>query len=228
MGHRSLGPRDEIVSTFLLIGGDEVRVVDAGERLHSGHLLTDESLKGRLQDLGTVHGISKVHTADVPAANDEIVGVDHGHEVMERDVDLLARAAVHTELGRGSHDDGAVVVGTAFALLGLPNKTAAVGNDTGSNGGTIVATPADQHDTELRDLAVDLEVVEGLLGGGHILAVGVLGNGRGTVSVLGLDGFVSVLDVGRVNDKELLGRGGRRCTTSVRKADAVLGVRSHC
>jgi hypothetical protein len=44
VGIASLGARDEVVSTLLLVGGDKVWVVDAREGLDEGHLLADKRL----------------------------------------------------------------------------------------------------------------------------------------------------------------------------------------
>lgn len=226
--HGSLGAWDKVVGAIFLVRSDKVRVVDAGERLDLGHLLADQRLQRRLEDFGTVHGLGQVQTANVPTTNDEIVGVDHGHEVMEGDVDILARLAVDTELGRGSHDDGTIVIGTALALLSLPLKATTVGQNTRSDSCTVVATQTDQHNTELGNVAVDLEVVEGLLGHGHILTFGILRDSRGAVGVLGLDGLVGVFNIGGIDDKEILGSSrSRNPTSTVRRTELLFGVRSH-
>lgn len=196
VGHGSLAALKDVVGTLLLVGSDEVGVVDARKGLHGSHLLADQHLQRRREHLGTVHGISKVHAADVPTTHNEVVGVNHGKKIMERNVDFLASLAVDSELRGRAHDDRSIVVGRALALLGLPDEIALVGDDTGGHSGTVVATPADKHDADLGDLAVDLEVIESLLGNGDILALGVLGDVRGAVGVLGLDGILGVLHVG--------------------------------
>jgi hypothetical protein len=225
MVHGSLGAGDDIVSALLLVSSNEVRVVNAGQRLHNGHFLADERLQRRREDLCAIHGVSKVHAADIPTTNDEVIGVNHWQKIVERNVDVLSTLAVDTELGRRTHDDRAVVVGTALSLLGLPNEIALVGNDTSCDGGSVVAAETDQHHTKLGNLAVELEVIDGLLGNSYILAVGVLGNVRSTVSILCLDGVIGVLDIGRVDDKEIL-----RCrlhSEPIRPAAAFFSVRSH-
>jgi hypothetical protein len=225
MGHGSLATFENVVGAILLVSSDEVGVVDARQRLHGAHLLADKRLQGRREDLGAVHGLREVHAADVPSANNEVVGMDHGQQVMERNVDLLASLAVDTELSGRAHNDGTIVVGATLALLGLPNEVALVGDDTSGDRGAVVAAPADQHDTGLGNLAVDLEVVDSLLGNRNILAVVVLGNVRGTVGVLRLDGVLGVLHIRRVDDKEILGN--RLYIEPIRVADAVLCVWCH-
>lgn len=197
----SLGALKEIVGSVLLVGSNEVRVVDGGEGSQLSHLLPDVGLESRLKDLGAIHGLGQVQRADVPASNDKVVGVDHGQQVVEGDVDLLVGLGVGSELDGRAHDDGAVVVGLLNALLGVPNKVASVGNDTGGNSGTVVTTPADKHHADLGNLAVDLEVVERLLGSSHKVAVGVGLDTGGAIGVFGSDFRVRVIDIGGIDDE---------------------------
>lgn len=229
-----LGAGDQVVGAVLLVGGDEVGIVDAGKRDHLGHLLADEVLEGRLQHLGTVHGVSQVQAADVPAANDKVVGVDHGQDVVEGDVDVQVGLGIVAELQGRAHDDGAVVVGGLGAVAGVPDQVAAVGHDAGSHGGAVVAAPADQHDAELGDLGLDLEVVDGLAGGGHADAVLALRHRGGAVGVLGADLGVRVHHIGRVDDELGAGRNASRggsavvvVSITVRGARIGLSVRCH-
>ena len=96
--HASLGARDHVVGAVLLVGGNEVGVVDTRERDHGAHLLANKLLQGGLEDLGAVHGSSQIHLADVPASNDEVVGVSHGEEIVERDVDVPVGLGVGAKL----------------------------------------------------------------------------------------------------------------------------------
>lgn len=216
-----LGAVDDIVGTVLLVGGDEVGVVDAGQRLHLGHLLAYHLLERRLQNLSTVHGLGHVHAADIPTTHNEIIGMDHGEQVMEGHVDLVAGLGVGAQLDGGAHDDGAVVVRSLGTLASLPGQTPTVGNETGGDGGTVVTTPSDKHDPDLAHLAVDLEVVGGGLGSGSELAIGATGNIGGMVGILGLDIVVGVDDVGGVDSEE----GGGR---PVHGAVGHIRMRSHC
>lgn len=232
MRRRGLGALNDIVSSVLLVGGNEVGVVNGGKRSQPSHLLLDVSLQGRLQDLGTIHGLSQVQRANVPAANDQVVGVDHGQETVERDVDLLVGLGIGSELDGGAHDDGAIVVGLLDALLGIPHKVAAVGNDTRGDSGTIVTTPADKHHANLGNFAVDLEVVERFLGSRHKVAVGVGLDAGGTISILGADFRLSIIDIGGVHDEGALSStSGRRVAIciaiSVRGARAIFRVGGH-
>lgn len=232
MSHGGLGALNDIVGSVLLVGGNEVGVVDGGKRSQPSHLLPDVSLQGRLQDLGAIHGLSQVHRADVPAANDQVVGVDHGQEIVEGNVDILVGLGVGSKLDGGAHDDGAVVVGLLGAFLGVPHKVAAVSNDARGDGGTVVTTPADKHHANLGNLAVDLEVVERFLGSRHKVAIGVGLDAGGTISILGADFRLSIIDIGGVHDEGALSStSGRRVAIGiaipVRGARAIFRVGGH-
>lgn len=198
----SLRTLEDVVGTVLLVGSDEVRVVDTGQGLQLGHLLANKLLESRLKDLGTVHGVSKVHAADVPAANDKIIGVDHRQHVIEGNVDLLAGLGVGSKLDSRAHDKRTIVIGSTRTFLGLPSKVLAVGDNTSSHGGTVVTTPADHHQTNLADLTVDLELIVGRLGGGDKLTIRGAGDIGSMISIATLDFIVGVLDVGRVDGKQ--------------------------
>lgn len=219
-----LAAGNQVVGTVLLVGGNEIRVVDGWERGDGSHLLADHGLEGWLKDSSTVHGISQVHGADIPSANDEVVGVDHGQNVMEGDVDILGGLRIRTKLHGGGHGDGTVVVCSTVALTCGPGEVAAVGNDTSSDGGTVVTTETDQHHTDLGDGTLDLEVVDGLLGGSNVLASLILGDRGGAVRVLGLDSLGSVLDVWAVDREKVLDGGS---TVPVCNTSAIVSVWCH-
>jgi hypothetical protein len=230
MGVGRFGTWDEVVGTLLLVGSNEVRVVDGGKGLHVGQLLADERLESRLEDTGTIHGLSQVHAADVPSTDHEVIRMDHGEKIMEGDVDILAARAVGAEFGSRSHDDRAIVVSRLSTRLGVPSEATLVGDDTGSNSGSVVTTPSNQHDADLGDLTIDLEVIQSFLGNRHILTLAVLGDGRGAVRVLGVYKVVRVLDVGGVDNEEILGgsRSSSYLYTNIRRADdSVFSVGSH-
>ena len=150
----------------------------------------------------------------------------HRQKVMKWDMDLFPSLAINTELGSGAHDHGAIVIGATLALFRLPDKVALVSNEASGDSGTVVATPAHEHHADFRNLTVDLKVIKSLLGNSYVIAVGILGNVCSTVGVLGLDGVLSVLNIGGVDNEEML-RSGIIHIKPVRLADAVFRVRSH-
>ena len=211
----ALAAGEEVVGTVSLVGGNEVGVVDGGKRLEVLHLGAELALEIGLKNGGTIHGIGQVHVVDVPTTEDEVVGVGHGEKVMERNVDLLTSLGVGAELDGGGHDDGAIVVRLLLTLARVPGDVVAVGNDTGGDSGTVVTTPSNQHQTDLSDLTLHLEVILGLQGLGDVLAV-VLGDLGGAVGVLGLDLILGVGHVGGVDHEKVVGAGGRgRCSIAV-------------
>lgn len=222
-----LGARNDIVRAVFLVGGNEVGVVNARKRLQLRHLLADLVLERRLQDAGAVHGLGEVQAADIPTADDQVIGVQHRQHVVEGDVDFLS-VLVGAQLDSGAHNDGAIVVGRLLALTAVPGEATAVGNDTSGHGAAVVAAPADKHDTNLGNLAVDLEVVGFDLGRGDILAVRSAGDLSGVVGVLGLDGVVSVDDVGRVHSEQRSISAGRPPVHRAGDSNSLGRVRSHC
>lgn len=231
MGRACLVAGENIVCTILLVRRDEIRVIDAGQGLHESHLLVDHGLQGRLENLRPVHGRRDVHAADVPATDDKVIWVDHGQHVVEGDVDLDAGSNLRPQFDGGTHDDRAVVVGSTRTFTSIPNKTTTVGNDTGRDGGPIVTAPTNQHHANLGNLAVDLEVVGGLLRRSRVFAIRRLGDGGGAIHVLALDVVVSVRDIGRVDGEKILGGlsrvEGLGNAVPVRGADASFRVRCH-
>ena len=209
MSHGSLGALENVVCTLFLVGGDEVRVVDAGEWLHPRHFLLNKVLQRRLEHLSTVHSLGKVHAANVPPSDYKIVGVDHGKDFVERDIDLLAGLGFRTEFHGGSHDHGAIVIGSTRTLAGVPCQALTVGNDACRDGGTVVPTPSHQHHTDLADFAVNLEVVDSLFGSRHIFAVTCRRDIGGAVGIFGLDLIVGIHYVWGVDGEEIfLGSAG--------------------
>ena len=137
---------ENVVSTVRLVSGNEVGVVDGREGLEGRELLLDLTLEIVIQDLGTGHGLGQVQGRDIPTAEDHVVGVDHGQNVREGNVDIVT-LLVNSELQGRSLDDGSKVVGGLDTLLGVPGKLAAVGDDGGGQGRSVVSTPADHHET---------------------------------------------------------------------------------
>lgn len=229
VGVASLAALEDIVGTVFLVGSNEVRVVDGLEGDHLSHLLLDEGLQSGLKDLSAVHGLSQVHLANVPTTNNEVIGVDHGQNIVEGDVDVGVGLGIRSKLHGRSHNKGAVVVGLTGTLLGVPDEVAAVGENTSSDSGTIVAAPADQHHADLGNLAVDLEVILSLLGSSNKVAIGVSLDAGSTVGVLGLDLGVRIGDIGRVDDESSGGSSGSAVSGNrpVRGARGNLRVGSH-
>ena len=137
--------RKEVVRTLLLIGSDEVWVVDRGERLDRSHEGNKLALKVPGENLSTLHSRIERSTRNVPPADDEVVGV-HGREDRgEWDVDILPRRGVDTKTKGGSTEDRANVVGRLNAFLRAPGDVVGVGEDGGGQGGAIVAAKTNHH-----------------------------------------------------------------------------------
>ena len=140
--------------------------------------------------------IYKQYTEIYLTIKHDVVRVDHGQEVLERDVDLALGPRPQTH-GAGLRD-GAEVVGTLLAVLRVPAEAESVGDGRRYDGGAIVAAHSNQHDAQLGHLAACAEGVGGGHGRGHQLAIGQLDVG-GLVAVLALDERVGVGHVGAVH-----------------------------
>jgi hypothetical protein len=143
MSEAGLTTLEAVVGTVLLVGSNEVRVVDAGKWNHLSHLLLDLSLESWLENSSSVHGPGQVHAADVPASDDKVIGMNHGQDIMEGNVDILGSLCIGAELHGRTHDDRAIVVSSTRTFTGVPDEATAIGNDTSSNSGTVVAAPSD-------------------------------------------------------------------------------------
>lgn len=123
-----VGSRENIIGSILLVGRDEVGVVDRGERDHLLHERSDLSLEVVLEDLGSSHRLIERHGGDVPASEDKVVGVTgekgrteqgsdndftsegksvdshHGENVREGDVDVLPVRINSKSKGRSSDE----------------------------------------------------------------------------------------------------------------------------
>mmetsp|Transcript_32286 Transcript_32286/g.70453 ORF Transcript_32286/g.70453 Transcript_32286/m.70453 type:complete len:249 (-) Transcript_32286:338-1084(-) len=113
-----LGASDAVVRTGLLVSGHEVTVEDAGQRNHVLHVRLELALEIVLQHAGAGHSVRKVHLGDIPTADDDVVGVHAGHQVLEGHEHLLTVEVAHAAGGR--LQQGAEVVGVLHSLGGPP------------------------------------------------------------------------------------------------------------
>ena len=116
-----LAPRQAVVGAVGLVGGDEVGEVDGGHGRVGRHLVVELVLEVHVQHRRPPHGLAEVHGADVPAADDQVVGVDHRHEVLHRNVHGGTRG-LGTDLHRGGLRHRPEVVARLLALLRAPRQ----------------------------------------------------------------------------------------------------------
>ena len=84
-------PGDEVICASLLVGGDEVRVVNGGEGFaHVSHEAGELALEIPRENLDTSHSLVKRETGNIPSAENKVVGVNHGQYVTARDIDIPA------------------------------------------------------------------------------------------------------------------------------------------
>jgi len=139
---------DHVVSSGFLVGCDEVGVVDGWERLAElGHVWRNLTLEVVVQDLSTAHGLVHGNTRDVPSTEDEVIGVDHGEDIRDGEVNVVTSGRVDTNAHSGGTKDRPNVVGLLKAGLGVPGDVVLVGEDGGAEGAAIVTSNPDHHET---------------------------------------------------------------------------------
>lgn len=149
---------DQVIRPIFLIGRDKVRVVDGGQGLsHILHQREQLSLQVIVEHLGTGHGLVERHGGDIPAAEDEVVRVNHGQDVRERDVDVFSGLRVEPESQGGRADEGSNVVWLNGSRLGRPGDVVSVREDGRADGRSVVAADTDHHQADLGDLGIGLE-----------------------------------------------------------------------
>ena len=136
MSVASLATWKNVVGTIFLVGSDKIGVVDAAKWNHGRHLLLKLSLESWLKDACTIHGLGQIKSADIPTTNNEMIGMDHWKDVMERNIDIASGLCIGTKLHGRAHNDGAIVVGRLSTLTSSPSKALTIGNDTRGDGGS--------------------------------------------------------------------------------------------
>lgn len=175
-----------VVGALALVGGDEVGVVDGGQGLEGIHALVQLALQVVVQHLCAAHGVAEGHAGDVPAAQHQVVGVHHGQQGREGDVDVTAAGGAQAH--GGCLGDGADVVRALLARLRVPRDAVLVCQDAGRQRRAVVAAPAHDHDARPRHLALRGEH-EALGDGRGDDAAALNRHGRRLVRVLRRDGF---------------------------------------
>lgn len=111
--------RNDVVGAVSLVGRNEVGRVHRGQGDDALHVGDELALQIPIQDLGALHRVRKVHSADVPSAVHDIVGVDHRDQTAEGHKDLLA-VLVLSNANRGRLGQRSEVVRDLDSVLRLP------------------------------------------------------------------------------------------------------------
>jgi len=196
VGH---GARKHVISTILLVGSDKVREVDGAERLHLGHDGDELTLEIVVEHLSTLESSTHIGTVDIPAADGEVSRPDHGKEIMKRDIDLVTISS-DTETNGGALSERTIEVGLANARASMPLQAETIGDDTGSHGGAVVATPTNKHDTSLGDTTLSVEGKFSLQVLSDEAAIGSLSHTSSVISVVRHDLLRSVMHIRRCDN----------------------------
>lgn len=108
--------------------------------------------EGGLENVGALGSLVQVVTGDIPTANIEIDGGDHGEQFLDWLENILKVAALfvefETNVSGGTLGEGTVEVSMLFTILGSPGHLLLIGEDTSNEGGTVVATETNEHDSK--------------------------------------------------------------------------------
>jgi len=191
---------DNVISSFFLVGGNEVFVVDGGEGDHILHVWLELDLEIVFQDFSSSHGISQVHLADIPTTDDDVVGVNEGEDLVQGEEDFGVLGV--TDLSGRGLGDGAQIVGLVGTGSGVPGDVVLVGKDTSLESGTVVTTETNEHGTKSRGLDGSFEGVLGLLEVGGIDTIG-FSHDSSLADIGGGDVLFGVLGI-RADDSEVV------------------------
>ena len=201
-----LGTSDDVVGPLVLVGRDEVGVVDRRHRLHRAQFRGQLPLQIIVENLGAGHSLGNVGRVDVPAANDQVVGLDHGQDRGKGHKDFVP-AGVGAQLESRGLGDGSKVVGGLDAALGAPLELGTVCSNGSRHGRSVVSAPADEQQADARYGAFGPKVVDGFCWfDGKTLTASL--DERVLVSVARVDGIGSVADVWRLDGESRFGQRG--------------------
>lgn len=125
--------------------------------------------------------------------------MDHGQNVMERNIDFFAGIRISAELDGRAHNNRAIVVGRLLALASVPSQATTVCNNTGGDCSTVVPAPTNKHHPDLANFTFNFEVVDRFLGSCHILAITSLTDRSGAIGVFAPNFILGIDNVGRVD-----------------------------
>ena len=188
--------RNHVIRAILLVGSDVIGIVDRGQGLEVLHVRVHDLLEVVVIHTSALHGVAQVHRANVPSTNHQIVGIDEREKILEGNVEIPSGNG--TNLHCRALRDRPVVVRVHLALLRVPGNLVLVGKNSCSDSGSIVATPANEHHTDLRDAAIGLENVLLVARSHDDLTIFNLRFTR-MVDVVGSYSVISVGDVGSVD-----------------------------
>ena len=135
---------DQIVRTARLICSDERRVVNRRKGLVLRELLCDLTLDVVVQNLGTSHRGGQVERADIPTTKDQVIGMDHRKDLIQRGINIVP-IGINTQLHGRRLSDTSIVIGLDQPILCMERKVIAVSSDGSGQSASIVASPTNHH-----------------------------------------------------------------------------------
>jgi len=139
---------DQIIRAVRLIGSNEMRIVNRGQGLVLFEIRRDLALDIPFENLGAFHCSSDIERTDIPSSENEIIGMDHGKDLIQRNIDVIS-FLIDAEFHGTRLSDAAVIVGLNETVFGVEGNVVLVCGDGSSQGTSIVSTPTNEHKTAL-------------------------------------------------------------------------------
>ena len=193
---------NDVISSIALIRSNVIRVVNGRHGHKVLHMRIHDLLEVIVIDSSTLHGITKVHRANIPTTNNKVIRVYERKQSIERNVEIASRNSTH--LNSRTLRDRAIIVRVLDSLLRVPGDVELVSKNTSRNSGTIVTTPTNKHHTNLGNTSISLEHKLLILGRNDHLAIFYLSFAR-MINIIGGNGVISVGDIGSINNNRRIG-----------------------
>src|SRR6266850_3512036 len=124
-----VGAGDDVVSTFFLVGGDVVWIIDGRQRgTKLLHMRCDLALEVPLEDRCALHRGVEGKPGDIPATKDEVIGMDHRQNIRKRCINILS-SCIKAKANSASAKKRTNIVGALDSGLGMPCDVVPVGEN---------------------------------------------------------------------------------------------------
>jgi hypothetical protein len=173
-----VGTFEDVVDSITLVRSDVVWIEDSWKWNMGFQIVLQLFDQSWLQNLSSVASIVQVQTGNIPTSDGQVIGGNKWDQILDGSenvsddlsssdwglwlfvvtsvVDVVVLEVFSwqivdfdTNLSDDRLGHGTVPIGALGSLSGLPGELLLVSEDTGSEGGTVVSSPSDKHDTHL-------------------------------------------------------------------------------
>ena len=189
--------RNHIISSIRLISSNVVRIVNRRKRMHILQIGIHNLLEVIVIDSSTLHSITNVQRTNIPSSNHKVIWVHKRKQSLERNIKITSRNSSH--LHCRTLRNRTIVVRVLYALLRIPRDIVLVSQNTSSNSSTVIASPANQHHTHLRNTSIGLKHILLVLWSNHHLSFLHLSFTR-VIHVVGSNSVIRIGDIRSINN----------------------------